>query len=168
VRNQDDEFNYRLLERGGRILLSPKIKSRYYNRTTVRSLWSQYFKYGYWKVRVMQKHPRQMRPRQFVPIAFVVALLVSVFAALFSIAGKWGLIFLMALYLMTNLGATTVACVRKSEWSLLPLVPVAFAVIHFSYGLGFLIGLISFWNRWGDSGERLGSGNFPLESGKQF
>src|SRR5262249_7611345 len=73
VRDQDDEFNYRLLERGGRIWLSPSIRSRYTTRSTPRRLWRQYFEYGYWKVRVMQKHPRQMRARQFVPCAFVVA-----------------------------------------------------------------------------------------------
>ncbi|HEX9007232.1 MAG TPA: glycosyltransferase family 2 protein, partial [Bacteroidota bacterium] len=61
VKNQDDEFNYRLREDGGRILLSPAIRSRYFNRTSPRLLWKQYFAYGFWKVRVMQKHPRQMR-----------------------------------------------------------------------------------------------------------
>lgn len=50
VRNQDDEFNYRLLSHGGKILLSPRIKSKYYNRSTPGSLWQQYFEYGYWKV----------------------------------------------------------------------------------------------------------------------
>jgi hypothetical protein len=158
VRNQDDEFNYRLLEWGGKILLSPRIRSLYYNRTTIRSLWSQYFQYGYWKVRVMQKHPRQMRVRQFVPIAFVVALLVSISAAMFSVVGKLVLTFLLAAYVMINLVATILGCFRKSEGSLLPLVPLAYAVIHLSYGLGFLAGLVGFWNRWGDSGERLGFG----------
>ena len=65
VRNQDDEFNYRLLERGGRILLTPHVKSTYTARSSLRAVAGQYFKYGYWKVRVMQKHPYQMRWRQF-------------------------------------------------------------------------------------------------------
>ena len=67
VRNQDDEYNYRLRELGGKILLSPDIKSKYYGRSSLKALWRQYFQYGYWKVRVMQKHPRQMRLRHFVP-----------------------------------------------------------------------------------------------------
>ena len=75
VRNQDDEFNYRLLSAGGRILLSPRIRSRYFNRATFKSVAKQYFQYGFWKVRVMQKHPTQMRPRQFVPALFVLTLL---------------------------------------------------------------------------------------------
>ena len=68
VRNQDDEYNYRIRKLGGRLLLAPDIRSRYFSRGSLRSLWRQYLQYGYWKVRVMQKHPRQMRARQFVPL----------------------------------------------------------------------------------------------------
>ncbi|HPO57840.1 MAG TPA: glycosyltransferase family 2 protein [Anaerolineaceae bacterium] len=74
VRNQDDEYNYRLLKHGGRILLSPAIRSRYYSRSSLKKLWRQYFQYGFWKVRVLQKHPRQLRLRQFVPPVFVAGL----------------------------------------------------------------------------------------------
>ena len=71
VRDQDDEFNYRLLENGGKILLSPKIQSKYTPRSTPKTLWKQYYQYGFWKVRVLQKHPFQMRPRQFIPPLFM-------------------------------------------------------------------------------------------------
>ena len=168
VRNQDDEFNYRLLAHGGKILLSPKIKSQYYNRTTVQSLWTQYFKYGYWKVRVMQKHPLQMRLRQFVPAAFVVVLLVSICFAPFLLAARLVLISLVIAYVTLNLGASILGCLGKADWKLIPLMPVAYAVLHFSYGLGFLIGLISFWNRWGGREKPVVAGQSPLESGKQL
>jgi len=85
VRDQDDEFNYRLREAGGRVLLSPQIKSEYTVRGSLAGLWRQYFQYGYWKVRVLQKHPRQMRLRQAAPPALVLALLASAFLALFSV-----------------------------------------------------------------------------------
>ena len=52
VRNQDDELSYRLLKHGGRIVCSPTIRSKYYSRSTILSLWKQYYQYGYWKVRV--------------------------------------------------------------------------------------------------------------------
>ena len=67
VRNQDDEYNYRLRERGARILLAADVGARYFSRGTVRSLFRQYLQYGFWKVRVLQKHPRQMSLRQFIP-----------------------------------------------------------------------------------------------------
>ena len=27
-----------------------------------------------------------------------------------------------------------------------------FFILHFSYGLGFLLGLVYFWNKWNDTG----------------
>ncbi len=147
VRNQDDEFNYRLRADGGRILLSPRIRSQYYNRTTLVSLWRQYFQYGYWKVRVMQKHPGQMQLRQFVPPLFVTVLIMSLLMPLPRLAGLvFGLA--VATYLTVNLGASFWEARRTNGRSLI-LLPVAFASLHLSYGLGFLVGLARFWNRWG-------------------
>jgi succinoglycan biosynthesis protein ExoA len=77
VRDQDDEFSFRLLEHGGKIICNPEIRCSYASRSTLGGLWFQYFQYGLWKVRVLQKHPRQMRPRQFVPPLFVLSLVLS-------------------------------------------------------------------------------------------
>jgi hypothetical protein len=157
VRNQDDEFNYRLLSHGGKILLSPQIKSKYYNRSTPRSVWWQYFQYGYWKVRVMQKHPRQMRPRQFVPPLFVAALLVSLAVAPFSALGGWALTLAGGSYAAANLVASAITFANgegRRNWRTLALLPVTFALLHVAYGLGFLTGLLRFWNRWKDRENR--------------
>ncbi len=147
VRDQDDEYNYRVRKLGGRILLSPDIRSRYYTRATLRSLWKQFFQYGYWKVRVLQKHPKQMRPRQFVPPVFVVTLFAFVLTALFFTVSKILVGATALAYAILCVGASISAAHRK-EWKLLPLLPVAFAIIHFAYGSGFLVGLARFWNRW--------------------
>jgi hypothetical protein len=146
IRNQDDEYNYRLQKLGGRILLSPDIRSRYYSRGSLRSLWRQYFQYGYWKVRVMQKHPRQMRVRQFVPALFVSVLLFSLLLAPFSITARGIFALVAGSYLIVTLGASLAA--GKENWQLLPILPVVFATLHLAYGLGFLSGIVEFWNRW--------------------
>lgn len=149
VRNQDDEFSYRLRKSGGRIICNPAIQSRYFSRSSLHGLWKQYFQYGYYKVRVLQKHPAQMSPRQFVPPLFVLSLLVSSILAL-TTNGGWILLAAVAgSYLVTNLGASLITVARKG-WKHLPLLPVTYAIIHLSYGFGFLAGLVKFWNRWGD------------------
>jgi glycosyltransferase involved in cell wall biosynthesis len=153
VRNQDDEYHYRLRKLGGRILLAPDVRSRYYSRSALRPLWRQYFQYGYWKVRVMQKHPRQMSLRQFVPVAFVMALLGSALLAPFSILGRALLTLVAGSYLLANLTAS-VWTARQSDWRYLRWLPLIFASLHISYGLGFLQGLVKFWNRWGDTHTR--------------
>jgi glycosyltransferase involved in cell wall biosynthesis len=149
VRNQDDEYNYRLRELGHKILLVPGIRSRYYSRSNLRSLWRQYYQYGYWKVRVMQKHPRQMSIRQFVPALFVLALISSFVLALFSSLGLWMLSGLIGSYLLANFVAALVTA-KRENWVLLFSLPLAFITLHISYGYGFLVGLIRFWNRWRD------------------
>ncbi len=147
VRNQDDEFNYRLLSHGGRILLSPRIRSWYFNRTTLASLWRQYFQYGCWKVRVMQKHPRQMRPRHFVPPAFAAAVVGGALLAPFVPTARLAWLLVLAAYGLANLAASLWAA-RRGGWRHLPLLPVAFAALHLSYGLGFIAGLARFAGRW--------------------
>ncbi len=153
VRNQDDEYNYRLRALGERILLAPEIRARYHSRASLGSLWRQYFQYGYWKVRVMQKHPRQMRPRHFVPAAFVAALFGAALGAFFSPWGRGLLALVAGAYLLANLAASFLAA-RRAGWRHLPLLPLAFATLHLSYGLGFLVGLVRFAGRWRESGRR--------------
>ena len=81
VRNQDDEFNYRLRAAGGRIWLDPRIRSTYYARSTFRSLWRQYFQYGYWKVRVFQSG-KHIVACEYAPNSFRVGAWISLGTAL--------------------------------------------------------------------------------------
>ncbi|HEX5081172.1 MAG TPA: glycosyltransferase family 2 protein [Blastocatellia bacterium] len=158
VRNQDDDYNYRLRKVGAKVLLASDVRSRYYSRSSIRSLWRQYFQYGYWKVRVMQKHPRQMRPRQFVPPLFVATLLLSLAAAPLSLVFgawfAWPFVLAAGSYTFANLAASISITVKKRDWPLSWLLPIAFATLHVSYGLGFLVGLIKFRNRWGGHNDR--------------
>lgn len=149
VRNQDDEFNYRLLERGGRILLSPRIRSQYFTRSSPRLLWRQYYQYGYWKVRVMQKHPGQMRPHQFVPAIFVAALSLCVLVAPIHWMGRPGLAATAGAYALANITASARIAGRKGL-GMFPALVACFAILHVSYGLGFLVGLVKFRSRWAD------------------
>jgi glycosyltransferase involved in cell wall biosynthesis len=149
VRNQDDELSYRLLKHGGRIVCNPAVRSQYYNRSTLGGLLRQYFQYGFWKVRVLQKYPRQMRSRQFVPPGFVATLLGSFLLALFTSTGHFLVTLVIGSYVLTNL-AVSVWTAHQKGWHYLPLLPVVFATLHLSYGLGFLVGLVRFAHRWCD------------------
>lgn len=147
VRNQDDEYNYRLRKLGVKILLASDVHSRYYSRATLRRLASQYFQYGFWKVRVMQKHTRQMRLRQIAPPLFVAALLLSLLLLPILPAAGYVLGLIAGAYTLALMAASILSA-SKNGWLLLPVLPVAFAILHLAYGSGFLIGLLKFWNRW--------------------
>ncbi len=147
VRNQDDEFNYRLRSRGGRVLLTDRIRSRYYSRSSLRTLFRQYRQYGAWKVRVLQKHPRQMSARQFVPPAFVAALIGGAVLAPVSRVARRTWLATLGAYGVAALTASA-GIARRSRWRHLPVLASAFAAVHVGYGAGFLAGLVRFRGQW--------------------
>jgi glycosyltransferase involved in cell wall biosynthesis len=135
VRNQDDELILRIVEAGGKQYRCPSIRSVYYPRHSLRKLARQYYQYGFWRIRTIQKHGRVASLRQFVPLAFVLAwaalLVTSVLwaPALLATAGLAGLYLLL-------LVAGAAESARRRGITVGLLVPVAIAVMHFAYGFG--------------------------------
>ena len=81
IRNQDDELNLRLTRAGGTIWHSPRIKSWYTPRGSLKDLFRQYAQYGYWKVRVIQKHKLPAFRRHLVPGCFVFLMFILLLAS---------------------------------------------------------------------------------------
>jgi glycosyltransferase involved in cell wall biosynthesis len=161
VRNQDDEYNYRLRKLGAKILLAADVRSEYYSRSSIRSLWRQYYQYGYWKVRVLQKHPRQMKMRQFVPAAFVASLAIALATSAWWGPGMVGLLLIAGSYLAANLCAAFLTA-RRNSLTGMPLLSLAFATLHVSYGLGSIAGLVKFRDRWRGRSPEQPSPSQPL------
>lgn len=145
VRNQDDEFNFRLIQAGGKIWLDPTLKVRYYSRSSLRKFWRQYFEYGLYKVRVIQKRGAVPSWRHLVPVTFVLALMGSIVIALFTRQVYWAF-GVTGPYALANLIASIWEARR--DWGAFPFVPTAFAILHIAYGLGFLYGLWRWRKRW--------------------
>ncbi len=140
IRNQDYELNYRIRAAGGKIFLTPAIKSWYITRESLPRLGKQYFQYGFWKVAVLRKHPRSLRFRQAVPPAFVFTLIVSRLLGFFSRSSAYLFLGVLATYFVSAL-LFSLWSARKQGWKYLPMLPCIFASLHFSWGLGFLWGL---------------------------
>jgi succinoglycan biosynthesis protein ExoA len=147
VRNQDDELNYRIRKGGGRVWLNPGMRSSYRNRTSVERLARQFFEYGVWKVRVLQKHPRQMSWRHFVPPCFVLALLLG--ALLSAFVRQAGVVLRGAIGLYSA-AVMIVAARQPAARGLVAWLAttLAFVIIHVAWGMGFLVGLVRFADRW--------------------
>ncbi|MCL4489669.1 MAG: glycosyltransferase family 2 protein [Chloroflexi bacterium] len=142
VRNQDDEFNYRLIKAGGKIWLDPAIRSEYFSRASLAGLWKQYLEYGFWKVRVIQKHGKPASWRHLVPATFVLALVVSGALSLALRSPAW-LLAVAAPYVLASLLASAWISSRRG-WRYAPVLPLAFATMHLGYGLGFVMGTFHF------------------------
>ena len=143
VRNQDDEHNFRLTLAGGRIWQSPRIRSWYRPRSSLPALFLQYQQYGYWKVRVIQKHGHPASWRHLVPVAFTVGALLGWPLALADRRLAAAYLAGWAAYGLASLAASVWTAARSS-WSFLPALPVVFLVFHLGYGLGFARGVWDF------------------------
>jgi len=143
VRNQDDELNFRITKSGNKILLAPDIISHYYTRGSFGKLWTQYFQYGFWKVRVIQKHKKPAALRHLIPLLFVISLIGGILLSPFSKVVNYLFVTEIILYLG---GATTFSLkASKGKFKHIPRMIVAFSILHLSYGIGFLEGLIVFY-----------------------
>jgi succinoglycan biosynthesis protein ExoA len=142
VRNQDDEFNFRLLRSGGKIWLDPAIQSDYFSRSTIRGLRRQYFEYGFWKIRVIQKHGRPASWRHLVPMVFVLALFIGVSLGAISGSMAWLLVIGLPYALASLFVSGWIAMLNG--WRYFPFLPLAFGTMHLAYGFGFLVGIVRF------------------------
>lgn len=144
TRNQDDEFNFRLTQSGGTILMDPGVVVTYFCRDSLRSLARQYFEYGLFKMLVNFKRGGLSSARQLAPPALVVSFLAAVG---FGICGnRRPLARLSVLYGLVLVAGTE----RYSGGSIRTRGTFAMAVatMHFSYGAGYLAGLFKWAPRY--------------------
>lgn len=137
-RNVDSEFNFRLTRSGGRIWLDPALRATYHSRATFRSLCRQYFYTGASKVLILAKYGHMPAWRHYVPGAFVATVAAAVIAAVVLRRPliAWAV---LVPYVFAVLAGSVLAAKRRL--GLLPLVVLAMPTLHFSYGIGFLVGL---------------------------
>ena len=152
IKNQDDEFNYRLIQNGGKIWFDPSIKSKYFSRQTLIKLFKQYFYYGFYKVRVFQKRRGVAAIRQLIPFIFVTSLFASMMLKILTNNSIF-LILIFGIYTIINFIFSYISIRnRKENYLSIPILQCSYFILHFSYGFGFILGLIYFifkWNRTG-------------------
>ena len=150
-RNQDDELNYRMLKSGWRIWFDPRIQSTYHVRSSFAQLFKQYRQYGYWKVKVNQKHKAVTTWRQTIPALFLGGMTVFAIFWLFDLLGVWSeawkgmgeslLLSGAALWLVVGTGSAISASSQARD---ITGILRAYLVVHCSYGLGYWEGIFRF------------------------
>ncbi len=141
--NEDYEFNTRIRRSGGTVWLDPAIRSVYLARANLKELAQQYWRYGFWKVRMLRRYPQSLRWRQALPPLFVLSLLVLSLAGLFWSFAGWLLAAELGLYALALLAAGVHAAVQKKDPALVVGVPMSIATMHLSWGSAFLWSLLA-------------------------
>ena len=142
IRNQDDDFSFRITQAGGKIFYSNEIELDYYVRSSYVGLSKQFQQYGYWKVFVNRKHQTVTTLRQLVPPLFVAYHFLILFSILLPqfvlplsttpILAYW----LLNLYFSNQLSQKS-----KFGWT---KYSRAYMIVHYRYGWGYLRGIIDF------------------------
>lgn len=138
IRNQDDEFNGRIIKNGGKIYLIPSLVVDYYARDTIKKVWKMFYQYGLFKPLVNKKLGSPATIRQFFPLCFVLGLILGPFFGFISV-------YFFYLYLAVIMFYVLIAFYFSAKESkkikrILTQTYIYF-IVHFSYGWGYLNGI---------------------------
>jgi glycosyltransferase involved in cell wall biosynthesis len=141
VRNQDIEFNKRIIRNGGKIFLVPYTSCTYLARETFVDLAKNNYSNGFWNILTVfyTKQINSLSIRHFIPLLFLLSLLVPSLLSLF--APTFILITLLSAilyFLFTSVISLHLSIKKRLNYIYLV---IAFAVLHFSYGIGSFVGL---------------------------
>ena len=141
VRNQDDEFNGRLLNLGGKIYLIPQVIINYTARDTLCKTRKMYYQYGLYKPLVNKKLGAPATIRQFFPLLFLLGLIVGGILSFFSPIILQIYTSFLLLYLFIGIVVGCMSAVRARQPLIALLRPYVFFNIHICYGVGYLVGI---------------------------
>ena len=136
--NEDYEFNARVRKSGGRIWLDPSIRSIYFARPTLLELIRQYWRYGFWKWKMLRRYPDTLRWRQALPPLFVSSLIVLAVISIVVPFAKFLLAGELLLYFSIVVLASIYVAIQQRKAYLIPGLMLAIPAMHISWGSGFL------------------------------
>jgi GT2 family glycosyltransferase len=140
--NEDYEFNVRVRRAGKIVWLDPRIRSVYYARSDFGALVKQYWRYGFWKARMLRRYPETLRWRQFLPPMFV-ASVILLLALSFWLPARILLAVELSVYLLILLATGLQQAIQIGHAGIVFGFPMAVTSIHFSWGTGLLFSLLT-------------------------
>ncbi len=147
IRNQDIELNKRIINGGGQVYLIPDIQCTYYARENFLDLAKNNYNNGFWNILTgyYTKTLNSLSLRHFIPLLFVLSLMVPLGLSLFFPKILWIAFFSLASYL--SLVIIISFRIKNSSHSIGYLI-ISFVTLHFSYGLGSFMGIFSVVNKY--------------------
>lgn len=138
VRNQDDEFNGRIIKYGGKIFLLPSLVIKYYARDTITKVRKMFYQYGLFKPLVNKKLGSPATTRQFFPLLFVLGLILGLGLSFIHPVIAYSYISVLLFYILL---AFLFGFKDSKNLKQTLILPWIFFMIHVSYGWGYLTGL---------------------------
>ena len=140
VRNQDIELNKRLKKAAGKIYLIPEVECTYFARENFKDLAKNNFANGEWNILTAYytKTLHSLSVRHFIPLLFVLSLIIPALIALYS--PYFGIFGLVSMVSYLTLVIIISLKLKDNSNSFIYLV-LSFLTLHLSYGVGSLVGI---------------------------
>lgn len=142
TRNLDYEFNQRCARGGAKFWFEPSIKINYFSRATYSALWKQFFDTAYWRAYMIDKHRGAIKLRHIIPSLFITSLISGIILAMSVPSLLFIPVFIILIYVSVAMAFSL--STKHSKLKTVPYTIWAFVVMHLSYGIGFLSGIIDF------------------------
>ena len=146
-RTEDNEMHYRIRKAGYKICFNPDIISYQNIRNSWCGMLKQKYGNGHWIGLTLGVCPGCFSIHHFVPLAFVLALILTGIIVLLGNTGMF--VCLCVLYVIVDLLMSVLAVQRQKWYNYYLMLPLIFLSLHLAYGVGTLIGIIEmpFWVR---------------------
>ena len=141
-RSEDNEIHYRMRKAGFRFYFNPKIYSFRISRSKLNGLLKQYFGNAFWIGSTFWIAPGVLSYRYIIPSLF----LLNIIIALILLLNKsyYYLLLLSISYLLVALffSLKNLSALKAREKPLVLMMPILFLILHLTYGMGMLLGLV--------------------------
>ena len=145
LRTEDNEMHHRIRQAGYRFCFDPEIVSYQYARSNLKRMIKQKYGNGYWVGLTLGVCPGCISLFHLVPLAFVLAIIGTTILALLGYMLLFTLMW--CAYAGVILLSVISTIINGKANGLTWLMPVLFLLLHISYGVGTLMGLVKmpFW-----------------------
>lgn len=141
ARGEDNEYNSRIHKAGYKVYLNPEVVCTYYSRDTIRANMKQMYANGVSIGKLLYIDKASVGLRHLVPLVFTLSLIVSLILGCFYSPFFILFALIIGLYAIAAIIATLSACV-KFGWKYVLTLPLMFFLVHISYGLGTINGIL--------------------------
>jgi glycosyltransferase involved in cell wall biosynthesis len=140
LRTEDNELHYRIRKCGYKFCLDPQIISYQYARSNLKGMIKQKYGNGYWIGITIGVCPGCISLYHLVPLFFIISIVIS---SIICIYGYWHCLFLLCILYSFFCFINLLQFIKEKKFNLIILiVPILYFLLHISYGLGSLSGII--------------------------
>ena len=129
ITSQDSDLSMRLISAGWQLWRSDVSCVYMHKRSSLKNWWKMCHRYGFWRTKVVLKHPKRMDPRELLPLLGLVLIFVLPELWYAPVAYALALVISGVVY-------------SKSRLSSIIGIPICLVMLHTAFTVGMVDGLI--------------------------